>query len=163
MGEAKVRLLNRNGVRTSVFLFFAGCAVLGIVCVLFELTDLARPVGVLYLISMIPAVCATRCPHCGRFRVPLMPFQKSPARCGSCGMALDQERVADAFLYRRIRDLRIAAQLTPEEVAKQLGMSKAGYVRYEHGESEPPAQMITKLARFYHTTTDYILGLSDEK
>lgn len=66
-------------------------------------------------------------------------------------------------MYRRIRDLREDADLTQTQVAKYLGMSQTGYSKYETGENDVPTQVLIALARFYHTTTDYILGLSDER
>lgn len=66
-------------------------------------------------------------------------------------------------MYRRIRDLREDADLTQTQVAKHLGMSQTGYSKYETGENDVPTQVLIALARFYHTTTDYILGLSDER
>ena len=66
-------------------------------------------------------------------------------------------------MYRRIRDLREDADLTQTQAAKHLGMSQTGYSKYETGENDVPTQVLIALARFYHTTTDYILGLSDER
>ena len=66
-------------------------------------------------------------------------------------------------MYRRIRDLREDADLTQTQVAKRLGMSQTGYSKYETGENDVPTQVLIALARFYHTTTDYILSLSDER
>ncbi len=66
-------------------------------------------------------------------------------------------------MYRRIRDLREDADLTQTQVAKHLGMSQTGYSKYETGENDVPTQVLIALARFYHTTTDYILSLSDER
>ena len=66
-------------------------------------------------------------------------------------------------MYRRIRDLREDADLTQTQVAKHLGMSQTAYSKYETGENDVPTQVLIALARFYHTTTDYILGLSDER
>lgn len=64
-------------------------------------------------------------------------------------------------MYRRIRDLREDADLTQTQAAKHLGMSQTGYSKYETGENDVPTQVLIALARFYHTTTDYILSLSD--
>ena len=64
-------------------------------------------------------------------------------------------------MYRRIRDLREDADLTQTQAAKHLGMSQTGYSKYETGENDVPTQVLIALARFYHTTTDYILRLSD--
>ena len=163
MGEKKVRLLNRNGVRTAVFLLFVVCTILAIACVTFQLVEWRIPVLVVYLASWILAFSATRCPHCGRFKVPIRPFRKAPPRCLNCGKELGQEVGSETPVCRRLRNLRSEAGLAPSQVAEHLGLSQAVYSKYETGEGDVPAQTLTELARFFHTTTDYILGLSDER
>ena len=61
----------------------------------------------------------------------------------------------------RLRDLREDADLNQTQVAKYLGMSQTGYSKYETGENDIPTQVLIQLARFYDTSVDYILGLSD--
>ena len=63
----------------------------------------------------------------------------------------------------RLRDLREDADLNQTQVARFLGMSQTGYSKYETGENGIPTQVLIKLAGFYHTTTDYILGLTDRR
>ena len=66
-------------------------------------------------------------------------------------------------MYRRLRDLREDADLTQKQVAKYLGMSQTGYSEYETGENDIPTQVLIALAKFYHTSVDYLLGLTDER
>ena len=61
----------------------------------------------------------------------------------------------------RLRDLREDAGLNQTQVAKFLGMSQTGYSKYETGENDIPTQVLIKMAGFYKTSTDYILGISD--
>lgn len=61
----------------------------------------------------------------------------------------------------RLRDLREDADLNQTEVARYLGMSQTGYSKYETGENDIPTQVLIRLARFYKTSVDYILGVSD--
>lgn len=63
----------------------------------------------------------------------------------------------------RLWDLREDADLNQTQVAKYLGMSQTGYSKYKTGENDIPTQVLIKLARFYKTTTDYILGISDRR
>ena len=63
----------------------------------------------------------------------------------------------------RLRDLREDADLNQTQVAKFLGMSQTGYSKYETEENDIPTQILIKLAKFYHTSTDYILGVSDRR
>ena len=66
-------------------------------------------------------------------------------------------------MYRRLRDLREDADLTQKQVAKYLGMSQTGYSKYETGENDIPTQVLIALAKFYHTSVGYLLGLTDER
>lgn len=64
-------------------------------------------------------------------------------------------------MYRRIRDLRIEKRLNQTQVAKILGMSQTGYSKYETGENDVPTSILIKLADFYGTSVDYLLGVTD--
>lgn len=66
-------------------------------------------------------------------------------------------------MYKRIRDLREDKDLTQTQVAQFLGMSQTGYSKYETGENDIPTAILLKLADFYQTTTDYLLGRTDVK
>ena len=63
----------------------------------------------------------------------------------------------------RLRDLREDADLNQTQVANLLGMSQTGYSKYETGENDIPAQVLIKLAQFYKTSVDYILGVSNQR
>ncbi len=66
-------------------------------------------------------------------------------------------------MYKRIRDLREDRDLNQTMVAKYLGMSQTGYSKYETGENDIPTDVLIKLARFYRTSIDYLLGETDIK
>lgn len=66
-------------------------------------------------------------------------------------------------MYQRIRSLRENRDLNQTQVAKMLGMSQTGYSKYETGENDIPTTILIKLARFYNTSIDYLLGETDEK
>ena len=63
--------------------------------------------------------------------------------------------------YQRIRDLREDRDLNQTQVAMMLGMSQTGYSKYETGENDIPTSILIKLARFYDTSIDYLLGETD--
>ena len=65
-------------------------------------------------------------------------------------------------MYKRIRYLREDRDLNQTQIAKILGMSQTGYSKYETGENDLPTAVLIKLARFYGTSIDYILGETDE-
>ena len=66
-------------------------------------------------------------------------------------------------MYHRIRDLREDRDMSQTQVAKMLGMSQTGYSKYETGENDIPTAILIKLARFYNTSIDYLLGETDRK
>ena len=65
--------------------------------------------------------------------------------------------------FQRIRDLREDAEKTQIEIAGMLNMQRSVYRRYELGEREAPVWAVIKLAKYYKTTTDYILGLTNKR
>ena len=65
-------------------------------------------------------------------------------------------------MYPRIRDLREDKDMTQTQVAKMLGMSQTGYSKYETGENDIPTAILIRLARFYGTSIDYLLGETDD-
>ena len=66
-------------------------------------------------------------------------------------------------MYPRLRDLREDNDMTQAALAKMLGMSQTGYSKYETGENDVPTQILIRLADFYGTSVDYILGRPDKR
>ena len=60
--------------------------------------------------------------------------------------------------YPRLRDLREDQDLTQRQIAAYLGIPQPQYYRYEQGLRDIPLDLLLDLADFYHTSTDYILG-----
>lgn len=65
-------------------------------------------------------------------------------------------------MYKRIRDLREDKDLSQIKIAKFLNMSQTGYSKYEVGTNDIPTKILIQLARFYNTSVDYLLGITDE-
>ena len=63
--------------------------------------------------------------------------------------------------YSRLRDLREDKDCTQKEIAELLVITQQQYSLYERGYREIPVSMLTKLAAYYKTSVDYILGLTD--
>ncbi len=63
----------------------------------------------------------------------------------------------------RIRDLREDKDLTQHEIAKILNISQQQYSRYENELCEMTYDQLITLAKYYHTSIDYILYLTDER
>jgi transcriptional regulator with XRE-family HTH domain len=64
-------------------------------------------------------------------------------------------------MYKRIRDLREDKDLTQKQIAEYLGCSQRVYSNYERGDIDIPTEILIKLAVFHNTSTDYLLGLTD--
>lgn len=63
--------------------------------------------------------------------------------------------------YKRIRDMRIDRGLTQKEVAKVINVKQNTYSQYEIGVLNYPLDVVIKLAEFYETSVDYLVGLTD--
>ena len=63
--------------------------------------------------------------------------------------------------FHRLADLRNDHDLKQKEIAAILNMDANVYSRYERGDRELPVWALIKLAQYYQTSTDYILGLTD--
>lgn len=62
--------------------------------------------------------------------------------------------------YERIRDMRIDRGLTQKEVAKVINVKQNTYSQYEIGVLNYPLDVVIKLAEFYGTSVDYLVGLT---
>lgn len=63
--------------------------------------------------------------------------------------------------YPRLKDLREDHDLLQQQVADYLGMKQPQYSRYERGLRDVPTDVLIRLAKLYNTSTDYILGLTN--
>ena len=64
---------------------------------------------------------------------------------------------------RRLFYLRTENDLLQKHLAEYLGITQQSYARYEVGKAEPSVTTLIRLARFYDTSVDYIIGLTDER
>lgn len=64
--------------------------------------------------------------------------------------------------YPRLRDLREDHDLTQTQIADFLCMKQPQYCRYEKGLRDIPTDVLIRLAQYYKTSTDYILGLTND-
>lgn len=65
--------------------------------------------------------------------------------------------------FKRIKDLREDNDKFQKDIAQLLGISQQYYSEYEKGNRTIPINHLITLARYYNTSIDYIVGLSDEK
>ena len=63
----------------------------------------------------------------------------------------------------RIREIREDKDLTQSDVAKILNVSQVAYSFYEKDKRQIPIDLLIKLAKYYNTSTDYLLELTNER
>ena len=63
----------------------------------------------------------------------------------------------------RLKDLREDADLTQKAIASYLHIKQNTYSQYENGQRQIPLELLISLAKYYGTSTDYILELTDVK
>ncbi|MBC3889465.1 helix-turn-helix domain-containing protein [Acetobacterium paludosum] len=62
----------------------------------------------------------------------------------------------------RLKSLRKNLDKTQEEVAAELGVTRGAYSHFENDRNEPDSETLRKLADYFHVSTDYLLGRTDD-
>lgn len=62
----------------------------------------------------------------------------------------------------RLKDIREDSDVKQEVLAQYLHIAQGTYSQYENGVRRLPVDMLVKLARYFNTSTDYILELTDD-
>ena len=65
--------------------------------------------------------------------------------------------------FKRLKDLREDNDLIQKQVAQVLGISQQYYSEYEKGNRTIPISHLITLAKYYGTSIDYMVGLTDDK
>lgn len=58
--------------------------------------------------------------------------------------------------------MREDRDLSQKAIAEVVGCDQSLYSKYERGERELPLRVVEKLADYYKTSVDYLLGRTDE-
>lgn len=64
-------------------------------------------------------------------------------------------------LAEKIKNLRESSGMTQSELARMLGLSRSGVNAWEMGRSIPSTPYVVELAKNFHVSTDYLLGMED--
>ena len=62
-----------------------------------------------------------------------------------------------------VRDEREDADMTQRALAEQLHIRQNTLSQYETGQRQIPLSLLIELARLFDTSTDYLLGLTNER
>lgn len=65
------------------------------------------------------------------------------------------------MIGERLLELRKNAELTQDELAAILKINKHSISSYEREKSEPPDAIKIEMAKFFHVSVDYLLGITD--
>lgn len=63
----------------------------------------------------------------------------------------------------RLKEIREDNDYKQIDIANYLGITQVQYSRYETGIRAIPIYHLIKLANYYKTSTDYLIGLTDER
>lgn len=61
----------------------------------------------------------------------------------------------------RLKLLREIKQVSQQEIANYLGVTRQSYSNYETGNRQPDFKALSKLSEYFGVSTDYLLGLTD--
>lgn len=61
---------------------------------------------------------------------------------------------------KRLKELRLAAELTQAQLGRALGVSASAIGMYEQGRREPDGKMLAKISEYFNVSLDYLLGSS---
>lgn len=63
----------------------------------------------------------------------------------------------------KLKSLRLEKKLTQRQVADRIGLAISAVSSYESGSRYPSYDVLVKLARIFHVSTDYLLGMTDKR
>ena len=61
----------------------------------------------------------------------------------------------------KLKSLRIEKKLTQKQIADRIGLAISAVSSYESGTRYPSYDVLVKLARIFHVSTDYLLGMTN--
>jgi len=64
-----------------------------------------------------------------------------------------------SYLAENIRYLRRELKVSQQKVADDLAITRGRYAKYEDGASEPPLEILLKIARYYHVSIDLLVSV----
>jgi transcriptional regulator with XRE-family HTH domain len=68
-----------------------------------------------------------------------------------------------SIFSENIRLLRSQKEVSQQVVADELFISRPALSKYEEGKSEPPIQILSRLAKYYHVSIDVLVGVDLRK
>ncbi len=63
----------------------------------------------------------------------------------------------------RLKDLREDNDVTQKELSEHLHIKQNTYSQYENGQRQVPIDILISLAKYYNTSLDYLVGITNVK
>ena len=63
---------------------------------------------------------------------------------------------------KRLKEIRMARGLSHDQVSKKCGVARSTFAGYEINNSFPPVDTLALIAQVLQTSTDYLIGLTDD-
>ncbi len=63
----------------------------------------------------------------------------------------------------RLKTLRLKENMTQQQLARKLGLTKSVISAYETGLRQPSYDVLIHIAKIYDVSTDYLLGIENKK
>ncbi|MBQ6998287.1 MAG: helix-turn-helix transcriptional regulator [Clostridia bacterium] len=63
----------------------------------------------------------------------------------------------------RLKTLRLKENMTQQQLARKLGLTKSVISAYETGLRQPSYDVLIHIAKIYDVSTDYLLGIESKK
>lgn len=67
------------------------------------------------------------------------------------------------MIFPRVRHLREDLDLKQKDIASIIGIDQSTYSDYENGKLNIPIETFIKLANYYNTSIDFLVGRTDKK
>lgn len=63
----------------------------------------------------------------------------------------------------KLKSLRLEKKLTQKQIADRIGLAISAVSSYESGTRYPSFEVLIKLSRIFHVSTDYLLGITEQR
>ena len=64
---------------------------------------------------------------------------------------------------KKLKALRLEKNFTQKQIAERIGLATSAVSSYESGMRYPSYDVLVKLARIFHVSTDYLLGMTNTR
>lgn len=67
------------------------------------------------------------------------------------------------YMGEKLKSLRLEKKYTQKQISERIGLAISAVSSYESGARYPSYDVLVKLSRIYHVSTDYLLGVTSQR